>query len=128
VKKILCGIALATIFLPLPAGSQNNAPLDIQAAQQKVWDIQVRLNNARYRLAAMKLDLQRDKLSEALLKAQQKGDKTQITKIQQQLQNIDHLKALEQQRLDLEGQILVAQEQNNWALVQSLRTQIRELH
>ena len=127
-KKIIPGLFLAFCLSAVSIWAQNTVPLDIQNAQQKVWDIQAQLNNARYRLAVLKLDLQKEKQTEALLKAQQKGDHAQISKIQQQLQTTDHLKDNEQKRLDLSGQILQAQQQNNNTLVQSLQFEIKNLH
>ena len=126
-KKLTSGLFLALLVSTSFTWGQNAVPADIQTAQQKVWDIQVQLNNARYRLAVLKLDLQKAKQSDALLKAQQKGDQAQIAKIQQQLQATDHQKDIEQKRLDLLGQILQAQQQNNNTLVQTLQFELKNM-
>ena len=127
-KNSLPLILFALVLIgPSWAFSQAKEPLDVQSAQQKVWDIQLQLNNARYRLAVLKLDLQKANLSEALLKARQKGDQAKIAKIQQLLENIDHAKQTEQQRLDLMGQILIAEQQANKPLQDSLRLELRNL-
>jgi predicted short-subunit dehydrogenase-like oxidoreductase (DUF2520 family) len=85
------------------------------------------LNDAVLNLTLAKLDWQKTKMTEALAKAQQKGDSAAIDKIQVKFGEIEHERTVAKQKHDLNAQILVDRRTNNQADVDSLLFQLKEL-
>jgi hypothetical protein len=120
-------ILLTLVTQPLWAQVAGSPYNSVAAAQERVWTIGGQLNAAIYRLNTMKLDWQKDKLSEALLKAQTKGNAVEVTQIQGKLAEIDHRKDLEKQKLDLNNQLIAAKQQGDTSKADSILFQLKNL-
>ena len=124
-KKYLFILILLT--QPLLAQFAPTSSVNVVAAQQHVWDIAIQLNSAIYKLNTMKLDWQKDNMTEALTQAKQNGDAVSIPKIEDKLLEIDHRKDLEKQKLDLNNQLVAAKQQGDQAKVDSVLFQLKSL-
>ena len=121
---LLSGLILAG---PLMAQDMTNLVTNVNVAQQRVWDVGLQLNAAIYKLNVMKLDWQKDKLSASLVSAQQKGDTISAGKIQDKLNEIDHRKDMEKQKLDLNNQLIAAKQQGDQGKADEILFQLKNL-
>jgi hypothetical protein len=125
-KKYLL-ILLTLVSQPLWAQMATTPYNSVAGAQAHVWDIGLQLNAAIFKLNTMKLDWQKDKLSEAMLKAQTDGDTAGMGKIKEQLIEIDHRKDLEKQKLDLNNQLIAAKQQGDEGKADAVLFQLKNL-
>jgi hypothetical protein len=109
------------------AQDMTNLVTNVNVAQQRVWDVGLQLNAAIYKLNVMKLDWQKDKLSASLVSAQQKGDTISAGKIQDKLNEIDHRKDMEKQKLDLNNQLIAAKQQGDQGKADEILFQLKNL-
>ena len=75
----------------------------------------------------MKIDWQRTKLAEDVLKAKAKGDEENRLKFEAKIAELDHRKAVETQKHDLNNQLLLARQQQDQGKIDSLIFQLKEL-
>jgi hypothetical protein len=117
------------LFLTQPLWAQTDSILaaNVNEAQARVWDIGLQLNSAIYKLNVMKLDWQKDKLTVSLTQVQQAGDTISAGKIQDKLNDIDHRKNLEKQKLDLNNQLVEAKQQGDEGKVDAVLFQLKSL-
>ncbi len=108
-------------------GVANDPNAAVAEAQQRVWDISAKLNDAYLNLDLTRLDYQRAKLVEKLAQVQQQGNTTAANQIQQKIADIDHRKDIQKQRHDLQTQIIQARQQNDQSKVDALNFQLKEL-
>jgi hypothetical protein len=112
---------------PLRAQDISNAIAGVNRAQQRVWDVGLQLNAAIFKLNTLKLDWQKNELTAFLKEAQQKGDMDAAGKIQDKLNEIDHRKDLENQKLDLNNQLIAAKQQGDQGKADDLIFQLKNL-
>ena len=127
VMKKVFFILLTLVAQPLWAQVSTTPYNSVAGAQARVWDIGLQLNSAIFKLNTMKLDWQKDKLSEAMLKAQTDGDTAGMGKIKEKLIEIDHRKDLEKQKLDLNNQLITAKQQGDEGKADAILFQLKNL-
>ncbi len=125
-KKYLF-VFLILFTQPLLAQTDSILTANVNETQARVWDIGLQLNSAIYKLNVMKLDWQKDKLTASLAQAEQAGDSVLVGKIQNKLADIDHRKDMEKQKLDLNNQLIAAEQQGDQGKVDAILFQLKGL-
>jgi hypothetical protein len=103
------------------------AGISVEEAQARVADLNQKLNDASFRLNLMKIDWQKDLLTQAMVKAKANGDEENRLKFEAKIADLDHRRSVETQRHDLNDQILLARQQQDQSKVDSLTFQLKEL-
>ncbi|GEM_PF-4252771 len=118
---------LLALALPPVSRADNAPPPDIQQAQAKVWDLQSQLYDAKYRLAIARIDSDKGHEISEMNRATQAKDFKRAGDCQSKIAKLDHRRELENQRLQLNHQLLQAQQAGDKGQQEQLKAQLKGL-
>jgi len=125
-SAVFLALWLSLGFSPA-AQAQNTLPADVQQAQAKVWDLQSQLYDAKYRLAIARIDADKGHEISEMNRATQAKDFKRAGDCQARIANLDHRREVENQRLQLNHQLLQAQQSGDKGQQGQLKSQLKGL-
>lgn len=110
-----------------PAPPPAPLPPAVQQAQNEVWSLELQLTEAQHDLVIARITNQESDIQNRLTLAHQKNNQAEISKLDQQIQQLESRRSHEENKLSLKRDWYTAVQAGNMDVARSLQDEINHL-